>query len=272
MLTATGLPEVEVGSFVSPKAVPQMANSDVVFNGIVKRPGVDIPVLTPNMKGYMAAKEVGAKYIAIFAAATEGFTQRNLRRSRAESLAEFAKIAAAAADDGIAVRGYVSCVTGCPYEGQVDPIDVADTAAALADMGCREISLGDTIGTGTALTTSRMIAEVSKRVPVENLAMHCHDTFGQALVNVDVGLRMGVASIDSAVAGLGGCPFAPGATGNVATEDVLHFLHGAGIHTGVDAEAVASAGEFLSKTLGRDTVSRAAAGRARRANARAAQK
>lgn len=256
-LTAAGLPVIEVGSFVSPRWVPQMADTAAVVAGIARRAGVRYPVLTPNMTGLEAALAAGCEEVAVFGAASESFSRRNINCSIAESLDRFGPVCAAATARGVRVRGYVSCVLGCPYEGAVAPRAVADVAAALADMGCAEISLGDTIGTGTPLATRAMLDAVAARVPAGRLAVHFHDTYGQALANILVALDRGVTVVDSAVAGLGGCPYAKGASGNVATEDVLYMLHGMGIETGVDLAAVAEAGRLVAAALGRPVASRA---------------
>jgi hydroxymethylglutaryl-CoA lyase len=255
-LTASGLRFVEAGSFVNPKQVPQMADTDRVLDGIQRREGVRYPVLVPNMKGFEAARLAGAADIAVFAAASESFSQRNINCSIVESLARFAPVCAAARDSSIQVRGYISCVLGCPYEGAVDPGQVADLAAHLSGLGCYEISLGDTIGVGTPGKAQALVDAVAARVPVERLAVHFHDTYGQALANILAVMERGVSVIDSAVAGLGGCPFSPGATGNLATEDVLFMMDGLGIETGVDLSAVVEAGRFITEKLGRTPESR----------------
>jgi hydroxymethylglutaryl-CoA lyase len=256
-LTDAGLPAVEVGSFVSPKWVPQMADTGAVFARIRRKPGVAYPVLVPNMKGLEAALEAGIDEIAGFAAATEAFSQRNTNCSIAESFARFEPVCRRALDAGVKVRGYVSVVLGCPYEGEVRPEAVADIVQRLYEMGCYEVSFGDTIGTGTPGKTQRLIETLAVRVPVDKLAGHFHDTYGQALANVYASLQMGVATFDSSVSGLGGCPYAPGATGNVASEDVLYLLDGLGVHTGVDMDKLLAAGEFICDFLKRPTVSRA---------------
>ena len=255
-LAAAGLPVVEAGAFVSPKWVPQMAGTEDVLARIARRPGVGYPVLVPNMKGYERARAAGAREIAVFGAASETFSRRNINCSIAESLERFAPVCEAAAADGVRVRGYVSCALGCPYEGGVAPERVAEVAAGLADLGCAEISLGDTIGVGTPLKAQAMLETVAARVPLARLAVHFHDTYGQALANVLACLELGVATVDSAAAGLGGCPYAEGASGNLATEDLLYMLHGLGIETGVDLEAVAAAGRFISERLGRPPASK----------------
>ncbi len=264
-LSAAGLPVIEAGAFVSPRWVPQMADSAAVLAGIARRPGVSYPVLVPNMKGFQAARRAGAQEIAVFGAASEAFTQRNINCSISESIARFAPVAEAARAAGMAVRGYVSCVLGCPYEGQIAPAAVAEVAARLVDLGCAEISLGDTIGVGTPARAQAMIEAVAERVPLERLAVHFHDTYGQALVNILACLELGVATVDSSVAGLGGCPYAKGASGNVASEDVLYMLNGLGIETGVDLARLAEAGRMICQHLGRppaSNVARALAGKA----------
>ena len=255
-LTAAGLGYIEVGSFVSPKWVPQMAASAEVFAGIRQAPGVVYAALTPNLKGLEAAIESGVKEVAVFAAASESFSNRNINCSIAESLQRFEPMMAAASAEGIRVRGYVSCVLGCPYEGDVAPAQVAQVAGALWTMGCYEVSLGDTIGVGTAQQTRQLFEVVSRAVPREHLAGHFHDTYGQAVANVYAALLEGISVFDSSIAGLGGCPYAKGATGNVATEDVLYLLHGLGIHTGIDLRALAEAGQRISDLLGRVNGSR----------------
>jgi hydroxymethylglutaryl-CoA lyase len=266
-LAATGLPVVEATSFVSAKWVPQMADGAEVMAGIARRPGTSYPVLVPNLRGFEAAMAAGAQEVAVFAAASESFSQRNINCSIAESLARFAPVMSAARAAGVKVRGYVSCVLGCPYEGPVAAAKVAEVAHRLAEMGCYEISLGDTIGVGTPGKAAAMIETVARVLPVARLAVHFHDTYGQALANILAALECGVAVVDSSVAGLGGCPYAPGAGGNVASEDVLYMLDGLDIETGVDLEALIAAGQFISERLGRAPVSkvsraRAAAGRA----------
>ncbi len=257
-LADAGLRTIEAGSFVSPRWVPQMADTAEVMAGITRRPGVSYAVLVPNMKGYDAARAAQADEIAIFAAASESFSRRNINCSIAESLDRFAPVAAAARRDGVRVRGYVSCVIDCPYEGAVAPAAAADVAARLMALGCYEVSMGDTIGTGTASRVEAMLAAAAARVPVERLAVHFHDTYGQAVANILVALEHGVAVIDSAVAGLGGCPFAPGAAGNVASEDVLYLLDGLGLRSGVDLAQLAVAGRFITAALGREPASKAA--------------
>lgn len=256
-LSATGLPAIEVGAFVSPKWVPQMAGSAEVLARITRRPGVDYPVLVPNEKGLEAALAAGAREVAVFGAASESFSQRNINCSIAESLDRFGPVVDRARAAGVRVRGYVSCVLGCPYEGAVDPGRVAEVAARLVEMGCYEVSLGDTIGIGTPRQARAMLNRVAESVPVRQLALHFHDTWGQALANILACLDAGVAVIDSSVAGLGGCPYAKGASGNVATEDVVYMLQGLGLDTGVDLDALARAGGWISEQLQRPTGSKA---------------
>ncbi|MFO1071005.1 MAG: hydroxymethylglutaryl-CoA lyase [Geminicoccaceae bacterium] len=258
-LAEAGLPAVEAGAFVSPRWVPQMADSAGVLAAIRRRPGVRYPVLVPNEKGLEAALGCGVDEIAVFAAASESFSRRNINCSIAESLDRFRPVAERALGQGLRVRGYVSCVAGCPYEGAVEPAAVASVAGALHGLGCYEISLGDTIGVGTPRRIAAMLAAVTAEVPVAALAIHAHDTYGQALANVLAALELGVAVVDSSVAGLGGCPYAPGASGNVATEDVVYMLDGMGVSTGVDLAAVAAAGRAICAALGRETRSKVAA-------------
>ncbi|KAB5561944.1 hypothetical protein PHYPO_G00012300 [Pangasianodon hypophthalmus] len=258
MLSEAGLPVIEATSFVSPKWVPQMADQEEVMRGISRKPGVNYPVLTPNLKGYRAAVKAGAKEVAIFGAASELFSKKNINCSVEESLQRFEEVMSAAKQEGVPVRGYVSCVLGCPYEGKVSPLKVADVAKRLYAMGCYEISLGDTIGVGTPGGMSEMLEAVMKEVPVSALAVHCHDTYGQALANILVALQNGISVVDSSVSGLGGCPYAQGASGNVATEDVVYMLHGLGIHTGVDLQKLIDAGSFICRSLNRRTSSRVA--------------
>ncbi|WP_439871297.1 hydroxymethylglutaryl-CoA lyase [Pseudomonas syringae] len=260
-LTAAGLMHIEVGSFVSPKWVPQMAGSAQVFEQIQRREGVIYSALAPNLRGFEDALAAGVREVAVFAAATEGFSQRNLNCSISESLERFAPIIAAARLHGVRVRGYVSCVLGCPYEGTVAPEQVAAVANELYAMGCYEISLGDTIGTGTPGATRALINAVAAQVPRGKLAGHFHDTYGQALVNIYASLEEGVQVFDSSVAGLGGCPYAKGASGNVATEDVLYMLQGLGIDTGVDLDQVIKAGQRICNVLQRSNGSRVAKAR-----------
>jgi hydroxymethylglutaryl-CoA lyase len=257
-LAEAGLAVVEAGSFVSPKWIPQMADTAEVLAQLRRRPCVSYPVLVPNMKGFEAARAAGVEEIAIFGAASEKFSQRNINCSIAESLERFAPVAAAARQHGMRVRGYISCVVDCPYQGAIAPQAVADVAAKLLALGCYEISLGDTVGTGTPARIQAMIERVATVVPRERLAVHFHDTYGQALANILASLETGIATVDSSVAGLGGCPYAKGASGNVASEDVLYLLDGLGIRTGVDMTQLAAAGRFISAALGREPVSKVA--------------
>ena len=257
-LSDAGLPVVEATSFVSPKWVPQMADSAEVMAGIRRRPGTVYPVLVPNLKGLEAAMAAHVEEVAVFAAATESFSHRNVNCSIQESLDRFAPVCEAALAAGIRVRGYLSVVLGCPFEGDVAPEAVAEVSERLYQMGCYEISLGDTIGTGTAGRTQALVRAVAERVPIALVAGHFHDTYGQALTNVYAALELGVATFDCSVAGLGGCPYAKGATGNVASEDVVYLLHGLGIATGVDMLKLRRAGRYISDFLGRPPVSRVA--------------
>uniref|UniRef100_A0A3P8U9Q8 hydroxymethylglutaryl-CoA lyase n=1 Tax=Cynoglossus semilaevis TaxID=244447 RepID=A0A3P8U9Q8_CYNSE len=259
LLSESGLPVIEATSFVSPKWVPQMADQVEVMKGICRKPGVTYPVLTPNLKGFQAAVSIaGAKEVAIFGAASELFSKKNINCSVDESLLRFEEVMEAAREACVPVRGYVSCVLGCPYEGKVAPEKVAHVAKRLYSMGCYEISLGDTIGVGTPGSMSQMLAAVTREVPLNALAVHCHDTYGQALANILVALQMGISVVDSSVAGLGGCPYAQGASGNVATEDVVYMLHGLGIQTGVDMSKLMNAGAFICRILNRKTNSKVA--------------
>jgi len=260
-LSAAGLGYIEVGSFVSPKWVPQMAGSAEVFAQIQRKPGVTYGALAPNLRGFEDALAAGVKEVAVFAAASEAFSQRNINCSISESLERFAPIMAAAKQHGISVRGYVSCVLGCPYEGQVAPQQVAAVARELYAMGCYEVSLGDTIGTGTAGATRSLFEVVGAQVPRDKLAGHFHDTYGQAIANIYASLLEGISVFDSSIAGLGGCPYAKGASGNVATEDVVYLLDGLGIETGIDLQALIDAGQQISTVLGRPTGSRVAKAR-----------
>ena len=258
-LVGAGLHTVEVGAFVSPKAIPQMAGSDQVLRGVNHHPDSEFHVLVPNEKGYDAARAAGAKVIAVFASASEGFSRANINCSVAESIERFKPVVARARADGIKVRGYISCVLGCPYDGEVKPQAVVDVAKTLWDLGCYEVSLGDTIGVGTPLKARHLLRAVAGHVPAVHLAMHFHDTYGQALANLYAGMEEGVRVIDSAAGGLGGCPYAPGATGNVATEDVVYMLEGMGIATGIDMSKLVAATNDISKLIGRPPVSRVAA-------------
>jgi hydroxymethylglutaryl-CoA lyase len=255
-LAETGISYIESGSFVSPKWVPQMATSTEVFEKIDRKKGVTYAALTPNMKGFEAALAANADEVAIFGAASESFSQKNIHCSIDESLERFVPIMAAAKQANIKVRGYVSCTVGCPYEGGIEPEQVALVAEKLFAMGCYEISLGDTVGVGNPASVTKMIQAVSTRVPLEKLAVHFHDTYGQALTNIYAAIQLGVSVVDSAVAGLGGCPYAKGASGNVATEDVLYMLNGLNITTGIDFEKLLKAGWFISNKLGKTSSSK----------------
>ena len=257
-LANAGVTRIETGSFVSPKWVPQMADSAAVFDGITRKEGVVYSALTPNLKGLENAVAAGADEVAVFGAASETFSQKNINCSISESLTRFEPVMQAAREQGLRVRGYVSCVMGCPYEGEIAPQAVANVSRALLDMGCYEISLGDTIGTGTPYHTAKMLEAVSRDIPLETMAVHFHDTYGQALANLVTALSHGVATIDAAIAGLGGCPYAKGASGNVATEDVLYMLNGMGIETGIDMQKLLDATQAISTVLGRQPVSKAA--------------
>lgn len=255
-LADCGLNHIESASFVSPKWVPQMGDAADVMAGIKRKQGVRYSVLTPNLKGFENALAAGADEVAVFGAASESFSQKNINCSIAESLERFLPVMEAAKQHHIPVRGYVSTVLGCPYEGDIAPEQVAKVAKALAEMGCYEISLGDTIGVGTPLKAKRMLEAVAAEVPIEKLAAHFHDTYGQALANLYAVLEEGIAVIDSSVAGLGGCPYAKGASGNVATEDVLYLLNGLGIKTGVDLDKLVATGEWISGQLNRQNGSK----------------
>ena len=256
-LSATGLRSIEATSFVSPKWVPQLADAAEVYSDIHKQPGVSYPVLVPNEQGYERARAVGVEEIAVFTAASEAFNQRNINASIDESLARFAPVMERAKADGVKVRGYVSTVLGCPYQGEVPLADVVRVARALHAMGCYEVSLGDTIGVGTPGKARAMLKAVAAEVPMSALAIHFHDTYGQALSNILACLEEGVAVVDSAVSGTGGCPYAKGASGNVASEDVVYMLHGLGIGTGIDLDRLAETGRWLAALLGRETGSKA---------------
>jgi hydroxymethylglutaryl-CoA lyase len=251
-LAAAGLKVIEAGAFVSPRWVPQMADSAEVLTTIRRKPGVRYPVLVPNLKGLDAALAAGAGEIAVFGAASESFSQKNINCSIAESLDRFAPVIEQARGARLRVRGYVSCAVGCPYEGPIAPSAVASVAARLHAMGCYEISLGDTIGVGTPRRTAEMIGTVAAEVPIAALAIHAHDTYGQALANVLTCLELGVGIVDSSVAGLGGCPYAPGASGNLATEDLVYMLDGMGVATGVDLPALIAAGRAICREIGRE--------------------
>src|SRR5579859_1739529 len=257
-LAEAGLRAVEAGAFVSPKWVPQMADSAEVVANIKRKPGVRYPALVPNAKGYEAARAAGVEEIAIFAAASETFSQRNTNCSITESFDRFAPVVAAAKRDGVTVRGYVSCVVDCPYEGAIAPAAVASVARRLLELGCYEVSLGDTIGTATPARVQAMLSAVMEAVPREKIAVHLHDTYGQAVANLMAALEVGIAVADGSVAGLGGCPYAKGASGNVASEDVLYLLNGLGVRTGVDLDKLAAAGRFICAELGREPASKVA--------------
>ena len=255
-LADAGLTKIEATSFVSPKWVPQLKDAHEVFTGIKRISGVSYPVLTPNMKGFERALEADAKEIAVFSAASEAFTQKNTNCSIEESINRFRPVLEEAKINNIPVRGYISCVLGCPYQGKVAVENIVNLAAKMTEMGCFQISLGDTIGAGTPVQAKRMVQKVSEKVPVSKLALHFHDTRGQALANIYACLELGVTVIDASVAGLGGCPYAKGATGNVATEDVVFMLHGMDIETGIDLNKLIETGRFISGVLGRVPLSR----------------
>jgi len=257
-LSATGLAAIETTAFVSAKWVPQMADNAQVMAGITRKAGVSYPVLVPNMQGFQAAVKAGATEIAVFAAASESFSQKNINCSISDSLERFRPVIEAAKRSNIAVRGYLSCVLGCPYEGDITPEAVTRVAAALFRMGCYEVSLGDTIGVGTPGRAQILIDAVATEVPREHLAGHFHDTYGQALANILACMERGIATFDSSVAGLGGCPYASGASGNVASEDLLYMLDGLGVETGVDLDALVDTGRFISEALGRRSASKVA--------------
>jgi hydroxymethylglutaryl-CoA lyase len=256
-LAEAGLPVIEATAFVSPKRVPQMADHSEVLRGIQRKEGVSYPVLVPNLQGLGAALAAGAQEISIFTSASEAFSQKNIHCSIEESFDRFRPVLHEALKAKVRVRGYVSCALGCPYEGRINPLKAAEVARRLFELGCHEISLADTIGVGGPTGTQDLIAATERYIPIIRLAGHFHDTFGQALANIYAALEMGVATFDSSVAGLGGCPFARGATGNVATEDVVYLLRGLGIETGVDLDRVVDAAEFIGAALGRPSASRA---------------
>ena len=255
-LAACGIRTIEVASFVSPKWIPQMKDSLEVMKGIQRKSSVRYPVLTPNLKGLERALEAGAEEVAVFAAASEAFSQKNINCSISESIERFRPLILEAKGAGVTVRGYISCVMGCPYQGEVDAETVAELVETICKLGCREISLGDTIGVGTPMQAQNLVKTVSQRVPLDQIALHFHDTRGQALANLYACLELGVSVIDSSVAGLGGCPYASGASGNVATEDVIYMLDGMGIETGIDSEKLLDVVQFVSKSLGRPPQSR----------------
>ncbi|GGY10532.1 3-hydroxy-3-isohexenylglutaryl-CoA/hydroxy-methylglutaryl-CoA lyase [Litchfieldella qijiaojingensis] len=250
-LGAAGIRYIEAASFVSPKWVPQMADYREVMTGLTRRKGVTYSALTPNLEGLEVALECGVEEVAVFGAASETFSQKNINCSIAESLDRFAPVLERAKSAGVRVRGYVSCVLGCPYEGEIAPAKVAEVSKALYEMGCYEVSLGDTIGTGTPLKAKHMLEAVAKDIPIDKLAAHFHDTYGQALANLYAVLEEGVAVVDSSVAGLGGCPYAKGASGNVASEDVVYMLNGMGIESGIDLDKLAETGNWITQTIGR---------------------
>jgi len=257
-LANAGLTRIESGSFVSPRWVPQMADSEAVFAGIARRDGIFYSALVPNLQGLERAREAGVRDIAVFGAASETFSKRNINCTIAESLDRFRPVVHAATSAGLRVRGYVSCALGCPYEGAVAPQAVVDMSRAMADMGCSEIAVSDTIGVGTPLQAQSVTAQVADAVGLDRVAIHFHDTYGQALANILACLEIGVSIVDSAVAGLGCCPYAKGATGNVASEDVVYMLHGMGVETGVDLGKLRQAGALISAALKRPTASRVA--------------
>ena len=256
-LANCGVPVIEAGSFVSPKWVPQMADTEAVLNGLKPLPGTRYPVLVPNLTGFERAIKSGAGEIAVFTAASESFSERNTNCSIAESIKRLEPVMEGAKASGIRVRGYVSCVLGCPYEGHIDEDAVAAVCSQLMRLGCNEISLGDTIGTGTPARANALVEKVSSVVPIEQMAVHFHDTYGQALANILACLDAGIRIIDSSVAGLGGCPYAHGASGNVASEDVVYMLHGLGLTTGIELNALANTGDWISKQLQRPNNSKA---------------
>lgn len=250
-LGQAGLTTIETTSFVSDRAIPQLSDAEAVYAQLNRRKGVDYPALVPNERGYERARAAGIDHIAIFTAASEAFNQHNINCSIEESMARFAPVVARAREDGVAVRGYVSTVMGCPYQGEVPLTDVVRVAEALFEAGCHEVSLGDTIGVGTAKQAQSVIRAVAQSIPINQLAVHFHDTYGQALANIFACLELGIETVDSSVAGLGGCPYARGATGNVATEDVVYMLHGMGLETGIDLHQLAETGRWIAAELGR---------------------
>ena len=256
-LTQAGFPNIEAASFVSPKWVPQMATSSEVMAGIARKPGVIYSALTPNMKGFEAALAAKADEVVIFGAASEAFSQKNINCSITESIERFRDVASAAKQHGVRLRGSISCAFGCPYQGEVPIESVADVVRRMRDLGCDEIDIADTIGVGTPKKVQAVMERVAKEFPIERLSGHFHDTYGQALANIYASLEVGISIFHSSVAGLGGCPYAKGATGNVSSEDVLYMMNGLGIETGIDLDAVVDAGQFISQHLGRKAVSRA---------------
>ena len=265
-LVDAGVSYIEAGSFVNPRSVPQMADSDQVFAGLKSNPGLNLSsltlaALTPNLKGFERAMQAGVTEVAVFASASEGFSAKNINCTIAESLARFQPLMQAALDQGVAVRGYISCVVGCPYDGEVTPQQVDLVSRALFDMGCYEVSLGDTIGVGTAGHFKRLLDYLLLHTSADKLAVHCHDTYGQALANICTSLEYGIATVDASVAGLGGCPYALNATGNVASEDVVYMLEGMGISTGIDLDRLIEVGQSISELLGKPSNSNV--GRAR---------
>ncbi len=250
-LNETGVQTIEATSFVSDRAIPQLADAEAVFGGLERKPGIHYPALVPNERGYDRARAVGINEIAVFTAASEAFNQRNINCSIEESLRRFAPVLRRAREDGVRVRGYVSTVLGCPYQGEVPIADVVRVSEALFEAGCAEISLGDTIGVGTPVKARQMFKTVAESIPVDGLAVHFHDTYGQALANILSCMELGVRVVDSSVAGLGGCPYARGATGNVATEDVVYMLEGMGMEHGIDLIAMAQVGDWIAGELGR---------------------
>ena len=260
-LIDAGVSYIEAGSFVNPRSVPQMADSDQVFAGLTQSPGLTLAALTPNLKGFERAMESGVTEVAVFASASEGFSAKNINCTIAESLTRFEPVMQAARDQGVAVRGYISCVVGCPYDGEVAPQQVDLVSRALFDMGCYEVSLGDTIGVGTPGHFRRLLDHLLLQTAADKLAVHCHDTYGQALANICSSLDYGIATVDASVAGLGGCPYALNATGNVASEDVVYMLEGMGISTGINLDKLIAVGQSISGLLGKPTSSNVARAR-----------
>ena len=260
-LIDAGVNYIEAGSFVNPRSVPQMADSDQVFAGLTQSPGLTLAALTPNLKGFERAMESGVREVAVFASASEGFSEKNINCTIAESLTRFEPVMQAARDQGVAVRGYISCVVGCPYDGEVAPQQVDVVSRALFDMGCYEVSLGDTIGVGTPGHFKRLLDHLLLQTSADKLAVHCHDTYGQALANICSSLEYGIATVDASVAGLGGCPYALNATGNVASEDVVYMLEGMGISTGINLDKLIAVGQSISALLGKPTNSSVARAR-----------